>query len=55
MNLIDLFIIKYKRRVYRIIMKLSKNVDLDIARKIYSYYYKKHLVLALKVIDDGLF
>ncbi len=36
-------------------MKLSKNVDLDIARKIYSYYYKKHLLLTLKVIDDGLF
>ena len=55
MNLFDLYIVKYKRRVYIMIMKLFKNVDLDIARKIYSYYYKKHLVLALKVIDDGLF
>lgn len=55
MNLIDLFIIKYKRKFYRIIMKLFKNVDLDIARRIYSYFYKKHLVLALRVIDDGLF
>ncbi len=55
MNLFDLYIVKYKRRFYRMIMKLFKNVDLDIARKIYSYYYKKHLVLASKVIDDGLF
>ncbi len=55
MNLFDLYIVKYKRRFYRMIMKLSKNVDLDIARKIYSYYYKKHLLLTLKVIDDGLF
>lgn len=55
MNLFDLFIVKYKRRFYKIIMKLFKNIDLDIARKIYSYYYKKHLVLVLKVIDDELF
>ena len=55
MNLFDLYIVKYKRRFYSMIMKLFKNVDLDIARKIYSYYYKKHLVLALRVIDDGLF
>lgn len=55
MNLFDLFIINYKRRFYRIIMKLSKNIDLNIARKIYSYYYKKYLLLTLKVIDDGLF
>lgn len=55
MNLFNLYIVKYKRMFYRMIMKLFKNVDLDIARKIYSYYYKKYLTLALKVIDDGLF
>lgn len=55
MNLINLFIVKYKLRFYRKMMKLSKKVDLNIARRFYSYCDKKHLVLALRVIDDGLF
>lgn len=55
MNLIDLFIVKYKLRFYRKMMKLSKKVDLDIARRVYSHCDKNYLLLTLKVIDDGLF
>lgn len=55
MNLINLFIVKYKLRFYRKMMKLSKKVDLDIARRIYSHCDKNYLLLTLKVIDNGLF
>lgn len=55
MNLINLFIVKYKLRFYRKMMKLSKKVDLNIARRFYSYCDKNYLLLTLKVIDDGLF
>ena len=55
MNLIDLFIVKYKLRFYRIGMRLSKMVDWNITESIYSCCFKNYLLLTKKVIDDGLF
>ncbi len=54
MNLINLSIIKYKLRFYRLVMKLSKRIDLNITKMIYSHYNKKYLLLTIKVIENGL-